>query len=90
MHLRWSVPLPGPLSLGGSIPLTGSRSRSGGGGGGGVLFFLGAVKLVAYLLVVEAWIVWWSLKGWYVLGVLAHRKITSQPTPIWRSPGGWW
>ncbi|MFI5828723.1 hypothetical protein ACIA6C_15990 [Streptomyces sp. NPDC051578] len=89
MRLRWSVPLPGPLSLGGSTPLFGGRRR-GGGIGGGAGLFVGAVKLCGYVLVAEAWILWWSLKCWYVLGVLTHRKITGQPTPIWRSDGGWW
>ncbi len=87
MRLRWSVPLPGPLSVGGSIPLFGGRSR---GGGGAAVLLVGMVKLCGYLLVAEAWILWWSLKGWYVLGVLAHRKVTGRSTPIWRSPGGWW
>lgn len=89
MRLRWSIPLPGPLSLGGSIPLWGGRSR-GGGAGGGAALFVGAVRLCGYMLVAEMWVFWWSVKGWYVLGVLAHRKITGRPTPIWRSPGGWW
>ncbi|MFG2714123.1 hypothetical protein ACGFX2_26745 [Streptomyces goshikiensis] len=85
MRLRWSVPLPGPLSVGGSVPITAGRSRSGGTGP-----LPSAIKLCAYVLVAEAWAFWWCLKIWYVLGVLAHRKITGQPTPIWRSRGGWW
>ncbi|MFE7118376.1 hypothetical protein ACFU99_23470 [Streptomyces sp. NPDC057654] len=38
----------------------------------------------------EAWLAWWAVKVWYVLGVLAHRKITGQTTPMWRSRNGWW
>lgn len=86
MRLRWSIPLPGPLSVGGSMRLTGGRRSSGGNGN----LLVGALKLCGYVLVAEAWAAWWSLKIWYVLGVLVHRQMTGQPTPIWRSRGGWW
>jgi hypothetical protein len=84
VRLRYSIPLPGPLSVGGSVPLTGGR-RGGGGG-----FFAGLVKLVVYLLLFEVWLVWWCVKPFYIVGVLVHRKVTGRPTPIWRSRGGWW
>lgn len=88
MRLRWSIPLPGPLSVGGSMRLTGGGGRSRRGGTGGAL--TGLLKVCAYVLIAEAWAAWWSLKLWYVLGVLVHRQVTGQPTVIWRSRGGWW
>ncbi|MEU9142099.1 hypothetical protein AB0D33_40230 [Streptomyces sp. NPDC048404] len=83
MRLRISIPLPGPFSIGGSIPLT-SRRRSSPGA------ITALFKLFAYCLVAEMWIAWWCFKPFYMLGVLAHRKITGRNTVIWRSRGGWW
>ncbi|THA47842.1 HNH endonuclease [Streptomyces sp. A1136] len=85
VRLRWSLPLPGPLSIGGSARLTPGSSRKGGAG-----LISGMIKLCAYLLVAEAWAIWWLGKVYYILGVVEHRKITGQPTPIWRSRNGWW
>ncbi|GGZ72993.1 hypothetical protein ACFOOM_01165 [Streptomyces echinoruber] len=85
MRLRYSIPLPGPLSVGGSVRLFGGGRRRGGGGG-----LVAVFKLFWYLLVFEAWLLWWCVKPWYIVGVLAHRKVTGRPTPIWRSRGGWW
>ncbi|EMF31125.1 hypothetical protein H114_00812 [Streptomyces gancidicus BKS 13-15] len=85
MRLRYSVPLPGPFSVGGSVSLGGGGRRRGGGG-----LFVGLLRLCAYVLVAEVWVCWWCVKAWYVLGVLAHRRVTGRPTPIWRSRGGWW
>jgi len=82
MRLRWSIPLPCPLSVGGSMRPTGGRGRSSGTGA----ILTGLLKLAAYAVVAEAWAAWWSLKVWYALGVLVHRRVTGQPTPIWRSP----
>lgn len=87
MRLRWRIPLPGPLSIGGSIPLTGGRRRGSGGGTGCIT---AAFMLLWWCVLLEAWVAWWMLKPFYILGVLAHRKATGQPTPIWRSRGGWW
>ncbi|MFE2889330.1 hypothetical protein [Streptomyces sp. NPDC059272] len=86
MRLRWRIPLPGPFSIGGSIPLTGGRRR----GRGGASCVTASVLLLWWCLVFEAWLCWWMLKPFYVLGVLAHRGTTGQPTPIWRSRNGWW
>jgi hypothetical protein len=84
VRLRISIPLPGPLSIGGSIPLTSRRRRSSPGA-------LAAVfKLLAYCLVAEVWLAWWCVKPFYLLGVLVHRKATGENTPIWRSRNGWW
>lgn len=85
MRLRISIPLPGPFSLGGSIPLTSRRRRNSGPG-----VFTAIFKLFAYCLIAEMWLAWWCLKPFYILGVLAHRKATGRSTPIWRSRGGWW
>ncbi|WP_406321777.1 hypothetical protein [Streptomyces sp. NBC_00519] len=84
VRLRYSVPLPGPFSVGGSVRLTGGRR----GGGAGLL--VGLFKLCAYLLLAEVWLFWWCVKPFYIVGVLVHRKATGRPTPIWRSRGGWW
>ncbi|MFD8647953.1 hypothetical protein FNV62_00400 [Streptomyces sp. RLB3-17] len=84
MRLRISIPLPGPFSIGGSIPLT-SRRRNSGPGAFAALF-----KLLGYCLIAEAWLVWWCLKPFHMLGILAHRKATGRSTPIWRSRNGWW
>lgn len=85
MRLRISIPLPGPFSIGGSIPLTSrGRRRSSPGALAGVF------KLIAYCLVAEVWLFWWCVKPFYLLGVLAHRKATGRNTPIWRSRNGWW
>ncbi|WP_327594667.1 hypothetical protein [Streptomyces chartreusis] len=85
MRLNWSIPLPGPLSVGGGVNLTGGRSNRAAGS-----CFAAMVKLTAYVLLGEVWLMWWCLKPWYIAGVLVHRKVTGRPTPIWRSRGGWW
>ncbi|MFB7440240.1 hypothetical protein ACFC01_18085 [Streptomyces mirabilis] len=85
MRLRISIPLPGPFSIGGSIPLTSRRRRRSSPGA-----LAGVVKLIAYCLVAEVWLAWWCVKPFYLLGVLAHRKTTGRNTPIWRSRNGWW
>ncbi|MFJ1528253.1 hypothetical protein ACIOFV_07460 [Streptomyces mirabilis] len=83
MRLRYSIPLPGPFSVGGGVNL------GGGGKALGYLFVL-PIMLLPYLLLGEAWLMWWCLKPWYIAGVLVHRKVTGRPTPIWRSRNGWW
>ncbi|MFF5655251.1 hypothetical protein [[Kitasatospora] papulosa] len=87
MRLRYSIPLPGPLSVGGSFRLFGGGRGRGSGGGGGLVAVL---KLCGWLLLAEVWLVWWCVKPWYILGVLAHRKATGRPTAVWRSRNGWW
>jgi hypothetical protein len=84
VRLRISIPLPGPFSIGGSIPLTSRRRRSSPGA------LAAVVKLIAYCLVAEVWLAWWCVKPFYLLGVLVHRKATGRNTPIWRSRNGWW
>jgi hypothetical protein len=86
VRLRYSIPLPGPFSVGGSVSLLGGRRRGGADGN----LLVGMLKLCAYVLVAEVWLCWWCLKPWYLLGVMAHRKATGRLTPIWRSRGGWW
>jgi hypothetical protein len=85
--LRYSIPLPGPFSVGGSVSLFGGGRRGGGGGGGAVV---AALRLCWWMLLAEVWLCWWCVKPWYILGVLVHRRATGRPTPIWRSRGGWW
>lgn len=46
--------------------------------------------LIGYLLLGELWLCWWAFKSFYIAGVLVHRKVTRQETPIWRSRNGWW
>ncbi|CAL2060367.1 MULTISPECIES: hypothetical protein [Streptomyces] len=87
MRLRWRIPLPGPLSIGGGIPLTGGRRRRSAGGTGG---FAALITLLWWCVLFELWVVWWALKPFYILAVLAHRRATGQPTPIRRSRNGWW
>lgn len=83
MRLRWHVPLPGPISVGGSVPVTPSTRGSGG-------LLTGLLKLCLYMLLAEVWIAWWCIKIWYVLGVFVHRKATGRLTPIWSSRSRWW
>jgi hypothetical protein len=87
VRLRWRIPLPGPISIGGSIPLTDGSRRSRGGGAGCVT---APLLLLWWCLVLEGWLCWWLLKPFYILGVLTHRRTTGRPTPIWRSRNGWW
>ncbi|MER6977126.1 hypothetical protein [Streptomyces carpinensis] len=90
MRLRWRIPLPGPLSIGGSIPLTGGRRRRRNGGSSGVGCITAPFLLLWWCLVFEAWLLWWIFKPFYIVGVLAHRRATRQHTSIWRSRNGWW
>ncbi len=87
MRLRWRIPLPGPFSIGGSIPMTGGRPHGSGGGAG---CLTAPFMLLYWLLVFEMWASWWILKPFYIVGVLVHRRVTGRNTPIWRSNGGWW
>ena len=86
MRLRWRIPLPGPFSIGGSIPLTSGRRRHSGGPGCITTSFM----LLWWCIVLEAWLFWWMLKPFYIVGVLIQRSVTGQRTPIWRSRNGWW
>jgi hypothetical protein len=86
VRLRISIPLPGPFSIGGSIPLTSRRRRRRSGSSSAADVF----KLIGYIVVAEAWLAWWCVKPFYLLGVLVHRKATGRNTPIWRSRNGWW
>jgi hypothetical protein len=88
VRFRISIPLPGPFSIGGSIPLTSRRRRrrSGSGSSSAADVF----KLIGYIVVAEVWLAWWCVKPFYLLGVLVHRKATGRSTPIWRSRNGWW
>lgn len=80
MRINTSVPLPGPFTVSGSVPITPRRT--------GVLALL--FKLCWYALVLEAWVIWWFFKAFYIAGVLIHRKATGRPTPIWSSRSRWW
>lgn len=86
--MSWRVPLPGPFSISGHV---GGRSRRRGtSNSGGPGCIAGGFKLFGYLLLGELWLCWWAFKPLYIAGVLVHRKVAGQHTPIWRSRNGWW
>lgn len=89
MRLRWSVPLPGPFSIGGGIPLGGNRRRQSGRGGnaGCAALLVAPFVLIWWLLVAEVWLVWWSVKVWWLLALFIRHRNSGQPMPKQR---GWW